>query len=244
MIVEKVFNADLKDYHNKLSSFAALYNNGVKIENLLSEGVHKYSELKAFFDILPSKFKDAISDENYKVKVVYRGEFYKLDVKVDNEYVSKKIDFDGSLYFDLTNLDLREAFNALRSLEEGFKRASQDWDYFCNEMMYSRHKYVEIEKIEIPAKDYYDGNYSMTKEESEAVDKWIAKHEKKHKKDKVYLCAGMESKYKIVFGSTNIGVYGDCICSKCEEQRKILLAAGKIKEAEKLDYAFSFKELG
>lgn len=90
--------------------------------------------------------------------------------------------------------------------------------------------------------------FSMTIEENSKVDEWIKKHDKKHKKDKVYLCAGMASKYYIKFTPTNLGTVGECICSTCEKKNKKkykkLYWKGKKEKAEKkYGYSFTFREL-
>ena len=85
----------------------------------------------------------------------------------------------------------------------------------------------------------YIHQYSVTEEELAEINEWAKKHDKKHKKDKVIICAGMISKYYIRFIDTNLGTYGECVCTKCEESNKEiydkLVLDNKRKKAQKYD---------
>ena len=98
----------------------------------------------------------------------------------------------------------------------------------------------------MPAESYVL-QYSVTEAELAEIKKWIKKHDKKHKKDKVVDCAGMVSKYYIRFIDTNLGTYGECVCSKCEESNKEiydkLVLENKRKKAQKYEYSFCFRDL-
>lgn len=65
----------------------------------------------------------------------------------------------------------------------------------------------------------YCRSYSLTNEDVEKMDNWIAKHDKKyHKKGYGYQGAVGVSRHYVEFMSTSIGVGADCICEECNKK--------------------------
>ena len=179
----------------------------------------------------------------------YNGEFYQFGYKErpnvklwDLTWLKEKPDVPNDKIVDFSNYS--SVVSAMDQVSLFLTMAIETLNTYSEELEYRPEKYrkiVEVEKI-VPDKDLYDPELSITRKDSEKVNKWMKAHmEKFHPKGLGYQGATSVSNFELRKGWTGIGPWCDMVCTVCLEKAEKL----KGKKAKKLkeDATFNIEEL-
>ena len=179
----------------------------------------------------------------------YNGEFYQFGYKErpnvklwDLTWLKEKPDVPNDKIVDFS--DYKQVFDIFDQLSVTLSKAASLLYNYSHDLEYHPEKYkkiVEAEKI-VPDKDLYDPELSITRKDSEKVNKWMKAHmEKFHPKGLGYQGATPVSNFELRKGWTGIGPWCDMVCTLCLEKAEKL----KGKKAKKLkeDATFNIEEL-
>lgn len=216
-----------------------------------------YYFTQSFFNCVPAKFwKENTFDDRHFNKWFYyhyNGEFYMFRYKKrliseqdltlwDLTLLKEKPDIPDNEIVDFS--DYKQVFDTFDQLSVTLSKAASLLYNYSHDLEYRPEKYkkiVEVEKI-VPDKDLYDPELSITREDSEKVNKWMKAHmEKFHPKGLGYQGATPVSNFELRKGWTGIGPWCDMVCTLCLEKAEKL----KGKKAKKLkeDATFNIEKL-
>ena len=213
-----------------------------------------YYFTQSFFNCVPAKFwkENAFNtgclDKHFYYH--YNGEFYKVGYKErpnvklwDLTWLKEKPDVPDNEIVDFS--DYKQVFDMFDQLSVTLSKAASLLYNYSSDLEYHPEKYrkiVEVEKI-VPDKDLYDPELSITRKDSEKVNKWMKAHmEKFHPKGPGYQGAISVSNFELRKGWTGIGPWCDMVCTVCLEKAEKL--HGKKAEKLKEDATFNIEKLG
>ena len=164
-------------------------------------------EISYLDDLIPDSFSDYVH---------YRGHFYFIDYGTGTASpVSKSQINEKAKIFDFSHCNLGNLLSNVRAGLNLIENALKNYDA---DNVYDDFNYTIEKEVPIP-NETYDTNFSLTKEQSEAMRKWQIAHNKKfHKKGFGYQGVSPVSNFEIVIGSCSLGSYADCKCKVCMEE--------------------------
>lgn len=208
---------------------------------------------------VPKKFwEENTFDTNCLDKHFYyhfNGEFYQFGYKErpnnvklwDLTWLKDKPDVPNDKIVDFSSYS--NVASAMDQVSLFLTMAVETLNTYSTELEYHPNKYekiVQVDKV-VPDKDLYDPDLSVSREDSERVNKWMKKHDEKyHPKGLGYQGCTPVSNFEMRKGWTGLGAWCDMVCTCCLDRAKELEEAGKKDEAEKLkkDATFEIEEIG
>lgn len=180
-------------------------------------------EISYLDDLIPDSFSDYIH---------YRGHFFFINYGTGTASPVEKSQIDEKVkIFDFSHCDLK---NLLSNVRAGLNLIENALENYDANNVYDEFNYT-IEKERMTPNETYDASLSVTREQSDAMYKWRAEHNKKcHKKGFGYRGTSPTSNFEIRFGSCSIGNWADCVCTSCLEAADNAEEVGDTKAAEKI----------
>ena len=164
----------------------------------------------------------------------YYGDFFKIDYENNQIIPIESID-EGCIAFDYNTRLFDNLMISVRAASDILSSALTNYTQNCT---YQNGKYTIIKQ---DYKSNIHPSYSFSKDEINKMDEWESKHNKKfHKKGFGYQGVSPVSNFEVRIGSCSIGMWADCVCTKCKKEVELLKSSGNIKKAEKLDKDSSY----
>ena len=211
-----------------------------------------------FLNCVPKKFwEENAFDEGCLDKWFfyhYNGEFYKVgykerkDVKLwDLTWLKEQPDVPDDKIVDFSNYS--GIASAMDQVSLFLTMAVETLNNYSHDLEYCPSKYEKIVKVDkiVPDKDLYDPELSVSREDSDKVNKWMKKHDKKyHPKGLGYQGCTPVSNFELRKGWTGLGAWCDMVCTHCLDRADELEEQGDKKAAEELrkDARYQIEEIG
>lgn len=160
--------------------------------------------------------KDVTPDDSFSDYVHYRGNFYFIDPNCKTATFTnpENIDFDKIKVFDFSHA----SFDSLwKSVRRAYELVVDALDEFDKSARYDPIHYSIVKEIQHEVSEKYDPNYSITREQVDAMTKWKNAHYKEYHKNysKQYHGASPMSIFKVQFEACSLGDWADCVCTEC-----------------------------
>ena len=162
--------------------------------------------------------KDIIPDDSFSDYIHYKGVFYFINYGLKRAIITdkSKIDFGKIKVFDWTHAAFDSLGKNVRAAYDLIENALDDYDNSC---IYDPNNYTIVKEVPVDISPTFDINYSLTKDQTEAMREWQNKHYNKYHKNyaKMQKSVSPMSIFSVKFESCSIGSWANCICSKCME---------------------------
>lgn len=214
---------DARDFIKQWSNTILLGLMPVTLQTKFEEGKETDlddSEISFLYDAIPEEFST-----NY---VHFLGLFYLIDFESKK---LKPVDFESICDKRIFDASRSNVYSLLRHIDTAVEFINTSIESYKLTALYDPRNYTIERKISTP----YDEAFSITREQSAAMNEWQKAHLKKyHKKGFGYRGASPVSVFEIRMGSCSLGTYATCVCTSCLEKAKNAEEAGDTKNAEKI----------